>query len=88
MPNHFTWCWNLRPNRIEPIHAVAAHDRGAPISQTLWQQRPFGENDWQAELAAMFGLASTLRELGSDFEISTVLADSQKWRVVYYRYRF
>ncbi len=34
------------------------------IRECLNRQRPFGEQDWQAEMAATFGLASTLRPRG------------------------
>jgi hypothetical protein len=39
-------------------------DQLATVRECLNRQRPFGKTDWQAEMAAMFGLGSTLRPHG------------------------
>jgi hypothetical protein len=44
----------------EPIR----EDQLATVRECLDRQRPFGKADWQAEMAEMFGLGSTLRPRG------------------------
>jgi hypothetical protein len=44
----------------EPIQ----EDQLATVRECLNRQRPFGRKDWQAEMAATFGLGSTLRPRG------------------------
>jgi putative transposase len=44
----------------EPMRA----DQLAVLRECLNRQRPFGKTDWQAEMAATFGLGSTLRPRG------------------------
>jgi hypothetical protein len=39
-------------------------DQLTTIRECLNRQRPFERKDWQAEVAARFGLASTLRPRG------------------------
>ena len=68
------WSWSSlrRPQLIDPC-PVSDDDQSADeikqdqlttLRECLNRQRPFGEKEWQAEVAAMFGLASTLRARG------------------------
>jgi hypothetical protein len=45
---------------VEPLQ----EDQVISVRECLNRQRPFGRKDWQAEMAATFGLASTLRPRG------------------------
>jgi putative transposase len=68
------WLWSSlrRPQLIDPCPASDDAKLAEPINEDqlttvrecLNRQRPFGKKDWQAEVAAMFGLASTLRPRG------------------------
>ena len=68
------WPWSSlrRPQLIDPSPTgndeqsaeEIKTDQLVTLRECLNRQRPFGEKDWQAEVAAMFGLASTLRARG------------------------
>jgi len=67
------WLWSSlrRPQLIDPCSASDDATLAEPINEDqlttvrecLNRQGPFGRKDWQAEVAAMFGLASTLLHL-------------------------
>ena len=68
------WLWSslLRPQLIDPcpvsddaqLAEPIKEDQLTTVRECLNRQRPFGKKDWQAEVASMFGLASTLRPRG------------------------
>ena len=68
------WRWSSlqRPQLIDPcpvddeerLAEPMNEDQLTTIRECLNRQRPFGKKDWQAEVGAMFGLASTLRPRG------------------------
>jgi putative transposase len=68
------WRWSSlrRPQLIDtcPVNdemqfaELLQEDQLTTIRECLNRQRPFGSKDWQAEVAARFGLASTLRPRG------------------------
>jgi len=49
---------------VEQLDEPIREDQLAAVRECLNRQRPFGKTDWQAEMAATFGLASTLRPRG------------------------
>jgi putative transposase len=49
---------------LEQLDEPARADQLAVLRECLNRQRPFGKTDWQAEMAATFGLGSTLRPRG------------------------
>ena len=72
------WSWSsLRKPRLtdpcpiddedqwsEQLGELLRGDQLAIVRECLNRQRPFGKPDWQAQMAAMFGLGSTLRPRG------------------------
>jgi len=48
----------------EPFAEPLREDQLVTVRECLNPQRPFGKKEWQAEVAAMFGLGSTLRPRG------------------------
>lgn len=68
------WLWSsLRgPHLIDPcpvgddeqLAEPIKEDQLTTVRECLNRQRPFGKKDWQAEVAVLFGLASTLRPRG------------------------
>jgi len=70
------WLWSRRPQLIdaspveddrqwmEQLGEPIQEDQLAIIRECLNRQRPFGKTVWQAEMAATFGLGSTLRSRG------------------------
>jgi putative transposase len=68
------WLWSSvrRPQLIdlcpvrddEQLAELIKEDQLATIRECLNRQRPFGREDWQAEMARTFGLGSTLRPRG------------------------
>ena len=68
------WLWSSlrRPQLIDPcpvrddeqLAEPMKEDQLATVRECLNRQRPFGNADWQAEMAEMFGLGSTLRPRG------------------------
>jgi putative transposase len=68
------WLWpSLRhPQLVDPcpvgdeeqMAELIKEDQLVRVRECLNRQRPFGKKDWQAEVAAMFGLANTLRPRG------------------------
>ncbi len=72
------WSWSSlrRPQLADPCPAddgrqwsdqldeLLREDQLIVVRECLNRQRPFGKPDWQAQMAAMFGLGSTLRPRG------------------------
>jgi putative transposase len=68
------WLWSSvrRPQLIdlcpvrddEQLAELIKEDQLATIRECLHRQRPFGREDWQAEMARTFGLGRTLRPRG------------------------
>ena len=52
------------PKWLERLDEPMRTDQLAVVRECVNRQRPFGRKDWQAEMAARFGLASTLRPRG------------------------
>ena len=48
----------------EQLAELIEQDKLATIRECVNRQRPFGRKDWQAEMAATYGLGSTLRPRG------------------------
>jgi putative transposase len=49
---------------LEQLDEPIKEEQLATVRECLNRQRPFGKTAWQAEIAAMFGLGSTLRPRG------------------------
>ena len=49
---------------VDQLGEPIKEDQLAMVRECLNRQRPFGKTDWQAEMAATFGLGSTLRPRG------------------------
>jgi putative transposase len=49
---------------VEQLGELIKEDQLAIVRECLNRQRPFGKTDWQTEMAATFGLGSTLRPRG------------------------
>ena len=68
------WLWSSlrRPQLVdaspvgdeEQLAEPIQEDQLATVCECLNRQRPFGRKNWQAQMAAAFGLASTLRPRG------------------------
>ena len=49
---------------LEQLDEPMREEQLIAVRECLNRQRPFGNTDWQAEMASMFGLGSTLRPRG------------------------
>jgi putative transposase len=49
---------------LEQLHEPMREEQLVAVRECLNRQRPFGKTDWQADMASMFGLGSTLRPRG------------------------
>ena len=49
---------------LEQLDEPMREEQLVAVRECLNRQRPFGKTDWQAEMASMFGLGSTLRPRG------------------------
>jgi len=72
------WLWSSlrRPQLVDPCPVGGegqwleqaedpiGEEQLITVRECVNRQRPFGRKEWQAEMAAMFGLGSTLRPRG------------------------